>query len=247
MVKHSSTQPSASKNRLVRLPNSEAIDAFEKEAGLLKQVQNGELSQVLMLWQAKSSTLVLPAGKKWPISHTLTSALKTSGWDLYSRKTGGAPVPQRPGIINLSYIYSLESHQEYDIRATYLHLCRILQSFFERFGVKTDIHATPGSYCDGDYNLNINGKKIVGTAQRVLLKKEGGRVVLSQACILIDADMDDIVAPVNLCNLHCGHPETIKADVHTALLEHVESKPTTDSLFQALTEAFLNNTSHPQA
>ncbi|MBD1555892.1 lipoate--protein ligase [Vibrio sp. S9_S30] len=230
-----------SKNKLVRFKSIEVDDIFEKESILLKQVQSGELSQVLMLWQAKTATLVLPSGKKWAASEELESELNNLGWRLMSRKTGGAPVPQVPGIINLSHLYQWEKGVPYDIQKSYQNLCFILTQFFHALGVKVDIHATPHSYCDGDYNLNINGKKVVGTAQRVLLKKDGGRVVLSQACILVDAVMENLVAPVNLCNKLCGHSGFIEPDAHTSLFEHIKERPTVDALFQQLTEAFLKH------
>ena len=62
----------ASKNKLVRFKSIEVEDIFEKESVLLKQVQSGELSQVLMLWQAKTATLVLPSGKEWQVKEEVT-------------------------------------------------------------------------------------------------------------------------------------------------------------------------------
>ena len=118
---------------------------------------------------------------------------------------------------------------------------QFLTEFFISLGIKTDIHATPHSYCDGDYNLNIKGKKVVGTAQRVVLNKDGSRVVLSQACILVEATMPKIVEPVNLCNQLCGYPNKILADVHTTLFSHTHQRSCIDSLFQTLTKAFIDN------
>lgn len=229
------------KNKLIRYTATEVADAFEKEDELIKQVQSNQLSQVLLLWQVKSPTLVLPAGKKWPESNELEHALNTSGWKLFSRKTGGAPVPQVPGIINLSHIYHWPEGEPYNIKKAYLDLCAILTVFFEQLGVKVDVHATPYSYCDGEYNLNIGGQKVVGTAQRVLLKKGGGQVVLSQACILIDADVEKIVEPVRMCNQLCGHDDDIRGDVHTQLFHHISDRPSVDSLFQQLTSVFLTH------
>ena len=69
----------ASKNKLVRFKSIEVEDIFEKESVLLKQVQSGELSQVLMLWQAKTATLVLPSGKNWKVNEALTLRLGNVG------------------------------------------------------------------------------------------------------------------------------------------------------------------------
>lgn len=234
----------ASKNKLIRYQSTEVADVFSKEDELIKLVQSDQLSQVLMLWQVKSPTLVLPAGKKWTISEQLEQGLADSDWRLFSRKTGGAPVPQVPGIINLSHIYHWPEGHPYDIKKAYLDLCAVLTAFFEQLGVQVDVHATPKSYCDGEYNLNINRQKVVGTAQRVLLKKGGGQVVLSQACILIDADVEKIVEPVKMCNRVCGRDDDIQGNVHTPLFDHIEQKPSVDALFQLLTQAFLDHAKH---
>lgn len=236
----------ATQNKLIRYLSIEAEALFHKEAELLQQVQASELSQVLLLWQAKTPTLVLPAGKKWPVTPLLKTELDRMGWRLVTRKTGGAPVPQHPGVINLSHIYHWPENQPYDIKTAYLHLCRVLSHFFTELGIKVDVHATPGSYCDGDYNLNIDSKKVVGTAQRVLLKKGGGQVVLSQACILLEGDMKAMVKPVQRCNQICNHDAQILADVHTPLFDHLPSRPAVDTLFQQLTTVFLQSPSLPQ-
>ncbi|MBU2972369.1 lipoate--protein ligase [Pseudoalteromonas sp. C2R02] len=232
---------SKTRNKLIRYNNIEVQSAFDKEAELLVQVQNDELDQCLMLWQAKSPTLVLPAGNKWPESNTLKEALNENDWNLLSRKTGGAPVPQCPGVINLSHIYVWPEELPYSITKAYQDLCEILNAFFEGFGLKSEAHATEFSYCDGDYNLNINGKKIVGTAQRVILKKGGGKVVLSQAFILIDALLDELIKPVNLCYEICEKTERVKAQVHTCLFKHINERPTLDEIYQKITQEFIKH------
>ncbi|TCN76519.1 hypothetical protein EDB62_109142 [Vibrio crassostreae] len=229
------------RNKLVRYPHIDVDRAFEKEDELLQQIQAGEIGQALMLWQAKTPTLVLPAGKKWPVTLESRKQLEAQGWQLSSRKTGGAPVPQLPGIINLSHIYHWPRDEAYNIQKAYLHLCNVLTLFFKELGVDVDVHATPGSYCDGDYNLNINKQKIVGTAQRVLLKRGGGQIVLSQACILLDVDLENIVAPVNFYNQICDNLTVVDPHVHTPLSEHVTPLPNIDSLFQQLSQAFIKH------
>lgn len=120
------------------------------------------------------------------------------------------------------------------------------KSFFHQLGIATTVGDTPGSYCDGDYNLNIAGKKVVGTAQRILrlgtgvgMIDEKQTVMLAQACLLIDANCQHIVAPVSLCNQLCGHSDRIDAEVHTPLSAHLLELPATEQLFQLLTQAFI--------
>jgi len=230
-----------SDNKLLRYSQISVAKVFEQETQLIAQIQAEEFKQCLMLWQAKEPTLVLPAGKKWPESELLKTSLLSDNWLLHSRKTGGAPVPQCPGIINLSHLYLWSSDSPYSITQAYENLCAVLHGFFRQYGLISQAHATEFSYCDGDYNININGKKIVGTAQRVILKKGGGKIVLAQAFILIDVLLTEIIKPVNLCYQLSDKAERVKAQVHTGLFEHIIERPTIDQLYQQLTQAFVDS------
>lgn len=229
------------KAKVLRFNRISVEAVFEKESELISQLQSGNLDQALLLWQSDKPTLVLPSGNKWQQSEALEKKLTNKGWQLYARKTGGAPVPQCEGVINVSYMYVLDEHTPYSIPKAYDHFCTILSSFFALFNIQVDTHATPGSYCDGDYNLNIEGKKIVGTAQRVLIKKGGGKIVLAQACILINADMPTLIAPVNLCYEHHQQSDRAIADVHTYLFKHSNEKPDITELYQRLFTSFVNH------
>ena len=229
------------RNKLLRYKQISVAKVFEKETQLISQIQAGEFMQCLMLWQAKEPTLVLPAGNKWPESDELKAELLATQWLLHSRKTGGAPVPQCPGIINLSHLYLWSNDTSYSITQAYENLCTVLHGFFKKYGLNSEAHATDFSYCDGDYNININGKKIVGTAQRVILKKGGGKIVLAQAFILIDVLLAEIIRPVNLCYQLCDKTERVKAQVHTGLFEHINERPTIDQLYQQITQAFVDS------
>lgn len=230
-----------SRDKLLRYKQTSVANVFDKETQLIAQIQAGELKQCLMLWQAKQATLVLPAGSKWPESDTLKASLLADNWLLHSRKTGGAPVPQCPGIINLSHLYLWSNETPYSITQAYENLCSVLHGFFLKFGLESQAHATAFSYCDGDYNININGKKIVGTAQRVILKKGGGKIVLAQAFILIDVLLEQLIKPVNLCYQLSDKTERVKAQVHTSLFDNIAERPTIDELYQQLTQAFVDS------
>ncbi|SIO33454.1 lipoate--protein ligase [Salinivibrio sp. ES.052] len=234
----------ATQKTILRYPSLSVASAFEKEQALIRRIEQGELNEALLLWQPDAQTLVLPAGQKWPQTPELRRALSALGWQVHNRQTGGAPVPQLPGVINVSYLTVWPANTPYHIQTAYQYFCTILQSFFHQLGIVTAVGDTPGSYCDGDYNLNIAGKKVVGTAQRILRLGAGAgdakqTVMLAQACLLVDADCQHIVAPVSLCNQLCGHADRIEAEVHTPLAAHLDELPATEQLFQLLTQAFV--------
>ncbi|MDB4838163.1 lipoate--protein ligase [Marinomonas sp.] len=232
------------KYRVVRLTDTTVTNAFEKEADLLKKVQSGDLQQALLLWQPGDKTIVLPASKKWVTNPELVSQLEQNNWHILPRRTGGAPVPQTSGVINLSHIYVADKDSADLIKQGYEDLCHVLKLFFQNFNLKADTHATAHSYCDGDYNVNIGGKKIIGTAQRILTTKTKEKIVLVQACILIDAIIEELIYPVNLCYELNNYNERIKPEVHTCLQEHVSPLPTTEKLYDKLLEAFIDYQRH---
>jgi len=91
-------------------------------------------------------------------------------WDGYSdepigiRGTGGTAVPQGPGTANITLFTRHDSAP--DITSFYAKMCVALQDGFEALGLHTTIGARPGSFCDGDYNILLDDKKLAGTAQR---------------------------------------------------------------------------------
>ncbi|WP_070962777.1 lipoate--protein ligase family protein [Vibrio sonorensis] len=229
-----------SRAKVLRYDSVEVATVFDTEHQLLENIQSGQLDQALLLWQSSEETLVLPSGSKWQQSKSLKRSLRDIGWNLYTRKTGGAPVPQTRGVINVSYMYALPEQKEYSVSEAYEHFCDILSAFFQYYGIEVKTHETPGSYCDGKYNLNINQKKVVGTAQRVVLRKGGGKVVLAQACILVDTNPEQLVSPVNLCYQNLQMPDKVVAQVHTNLFDHTASRPTVSQLFQVLFNCFVD-------
>ncbi|ADZ92639.1 lipoate--protein ligase family protein [Marinomonas mediterranea] len=229
-----------SKNRIIQFKNTSVERAFEKEAELIKKVQTGDLNQCLLLWRTTTPTLVLPASQKWKATPELTAQLDLHNWHIVSRRTGGAPVPQVQGVINLTHMYVWDADRHYAIQEGYSRFCGTLEHFFNALGLTTENHATPHSYCDGDYNMNINGQKIVGTAQRVITGKER-KVILAQACILVDVSLEQLVHPVNLFNQFNQMNDRIKADAHTCIADQLETVPAIDTLYRGLIQAFVQN------
>ena len=226
------------KHRVVRLPATTCVKAMEKEQLLLEQVKQGNFSQALLLWRCTAPAIVLPAGRKWQITEPLSEWLTQRGWDILQRRSGGSPVPQSPAMLNIAHMYTLTAAQSYAVKAAYQLLCDSLLDFFVSLNITAEIHPTPHAYCDGDYNLNIHGQKIVGTAQRVLTAPGGRRVVLAHACLLIDDVLESIIPPVNACNAFNNIPDRVKLNAHTCLNRHLADTLSTDELFTGLIHAF---------
>ena len=73
-----------------------------------------------------------------------------------------------------------------------------------------------GSFCDGRYNLAVNGRKLVGTAQA--WKRFAGRpVVMAHAVIVVDADPVELTERCNAFEAALGTATRYTAEALTSV------------------------------
>ena len=130
------------------------------------------------------------------------------------RGTGGTVVPQGPGTINISVLSSHPRHP--GIRETYDALCRALTEGFAEIGLDTTIGSRPGSFCDGDHNLLIEGQKLVGTAQRWAMAADGSTICLHHCVILSGGEPDRLCARAEALYGQNGHNIRYDRAAHSA-------------------------------
>ena len=140
---------------------------LEMEAELFSAQETGAC-----LWSAAQPAVVCPGAYK--NHHGFEKAAAASaerGWPVLTRPTGGGAVPQGPGVINLAMAITVDTG--FTIEDGYRLITRPIRNRLEQEGLQTATGTTPGSFCDGAWNLSISGQKVVGTAQRwrLCLKK----------------------------------------------------------------------------
>lgn len=98
--------------------------------------------------------------------------------DYIIRNSGGLGVVSDPGVLNVSLIYPSAKDSRISIDQAYdLMLDFIQQTFYPKFpDKKIEAYEIEHSYCFGDYDLSIDGKKIAGISQRRI--KDGVAVML---------------------------------------------------------------------
>lgn len=84
----------------------------------------------------------------------------------FVRHSGGLAVPSDEGTLNFSLILNFSDHSKPSIEEGYLLVLNLLKETF--IGDQRTIRATevPASYCPGDFDIVLNGKKVAGLAQR---------------------------------------------------------------------------------
>lgn len=142
-------------------------------------------------------------------------ALSDQGWPVVVRCTGGSCVPQGPGVINFSVIHP--KIKGWHLEDGYKLLCEVMAKLLESYGLNAITGEVPGSFCDGRYNLQVGGQKLVGTAQRWAGGSRENAAVLSHACLLVDIDLAESTEKINTLYSLCGNPQQFSAQACTTL------------------------------
>jgi lipoate-protein ligase A len=96
-------------------------------------------------------------------------------------------------------------------------LCGLLTHLLASYGLVTTVGEVPGSFCDGRYNLQVGGQKLVGTAQRWAGGSRKNAAVLAHACLLVDLDLVDATEKINTLYRLCGNSQQFTPEACTTL------------------------------
>ena len=150
------------------------------------------------LWEGPVSLVVPRSYRRHASFEPVAAQFAARGCPVYERPSGGGLVPQGPGILNLSLVYTLPGGPGTWMERVYLHLCALLQDALQALGVASHWQAVSGSFCDGRFNLacgsGAQARKIAGTAQywRPQPRHPAGpttHAVLAHAVLLVEPDL----------------------------------------------------------
>lgn len=213
---------------------------LQAEQDLLAAVCKGEKQHGLLFWQPTDRALVMPRRmSRLEGFEAACTELAVAGWPVLLRETGGEPVPQSAATINIALVY-VAPRSEGDhgrIEKAYERLCLPLCEVLREWGGLASVGEIEGAFCDGRYNVNLNGRKLVGTAQRWRQGLGGKRpVVLVHGALLLENERESMVAAVNRFNECCELEQRCRADSHIALHEVVPQAPLLARLEQAYSQ-----------
>ncbi len=216
------------------------------EQDLLAAVCRGEQDHGVLFWRPTDRALVMPRRmSRLEGFEAACAELAIAGWPILLRETGGEPVPQSPAVINIALVY-VAPRSEGDhgrIESAYERLCQPLCEALREWGGVASVGEIEGAFCDGRYNVNLNGRKLVGTAQRWRQGLNGKRpVVLVHGALLLDNERESMVDAVNTFNRACGLEQRCRADSHIALHEAFaapDAMARLDSLYRQMLKGFL--------
>jgi len=195
--------------------HGDLVEQVTFDERLLKQVINGESGPGLCIKSDPRCLVTTVRESRMANFETARQELSAQGWPIVVRCTGGSCVPQGPGVLNLSLIHP--KVRGWSLEDGYELLCDVLTSFLASYGLAPTTGEVPGSFCDGRFNLQIGGRKLVGTAQRLAGGSRENAAVLAHACLLVDLDLVEATEKINTLYRLCGNPQQFTPEACTTL------------------------------
>jgi octanoyl-[GcvH]:protein N-octanoyltransferase len=166
------------------LPGASAESDIAGEMALLDDVLENPTRGVLRLWRTSPCLVVTPLLAHRAQFAAAAEASARRGWPVVVRRTGGGPVPQTAGTLNVSLAYATPRDRVPGIDAAFAHFADGMLHALRACGVSGVVGEIEGSCCPGRYDIAIGGRKIIGIAQR---RRQGAKDERLLAAVLVHA------------------------------------------------------------
>ncbi|AQP54347.1 hypothetical protein CBF34_01695 [Vagococcus penaei] len=153
-----------------QLTNLERFDPFIYTDLLTTYV--GETNQLIFhFWQMTNQVILGMKDTRVPNLTRGIQKIATHGYFPVVRNSGGLAVVADEGVLNFSIIIPENFQQsKQSIDDGYLLMKQLITTALNDFDISVDAHEVSDSYCPGDFDLSIDGKKFAGIAQRRVKK-----------------------------------------------------------------------------
>ncbi|WNS41700.1 lipoyl protein ligase domain-containing protein [Paenibacillus sp. MMS20-IR301] len=142
---------------------------FAFEEVLCRDVGAGVIAPVLHLWMHPGGVALGLRDSRLPRAAEAMAALERQGMRTAVRHSGGAAVPLDAGIVNVSLLLpkpagKLDFHDDFRLLAALI--TEAVAVSHPQAAAFVRAEEVTGSYCPGDFDLSIGGRKFCGIAQR---------------------------------------------------------------------------------
>lgn len=161
------------------LPHTKGFDPFIYTDILA--AYSGETNQTMFhFWEMENQVILGMQDTRVPFLQEGVTSIEQAGYHVVVRNSGGLAVVANPGVLNFSIILPQDAEVKgLSINNGYDYMKEIIEAALHDFDATIDAFEVADSYCPGDYDLSINGKKFAGIAQRRIKKGIGIMIYLS--------------------------------------------------------------------
>lgn len=125
----------------------------------------GDTDQAILHFWTLPPTLILGLkDRHLPDLHAGLDIVNQRGYDHFIRNSGGLAVISDGGVLNVSLFIPQNTDQHLSVDDGYELMKQLIQQTFPSLVIES--YEVTHSYCPGDYDLSVDGRKIAGISQR---------------------------------------------------------------------------------
>ena len=141
-----------------------ALAAFAIDDAIATNVGNRLTAPTIRFWVHPNTVVLgIPDGRL-PYLRDGLHFLQENNYHAVIRNSGGLAVLLNTGVLNVSLI--IPNDEQVSIHNGYDMMLALVQELFAPYTKDIEAYEIVGSYCPGDYDLSIDGKKFAGISQR---------------------------------------------------------------------------------
>ncbi|HLR67276.1 lipoate--protein ligase family protein [Virgibacillus alimentarius] len=149
-----------------------ALTSFAIDDALAHSVSDQLSPPVMRLWVHPNTVVLGIPDARLPQIEEGVKQLTAEGFRVIIRNSGGLAVALDEGVLNISLV--LPGVKHISIHDCYEAMVSFVQHMLRDLTDKIQAYEIVGSYCPGDYDLSIDGKKFAGISQRRI--KDGASI-----------------------------------------------------------------------
>lgn len=143
----------------------DVVYPFALDEVVARKVGEGTFPPVIHLWRHRQALVLGMRDRRLPNADETMRKFEEDGFSVTVRNSGGAVVPIDSGVLNVSVILPnpnrrMAFNQDFEM------MYQLIKGALGSLGAQVDKGEISGSYCPGDYDLSVNGRKFCGIAQR---------------------------------------------------------------------------------
>ncbi len=115
---------------------------------------------------------------------------RQEGTSVAVRASGGAAVPLKPGVLNLSIMLP-NPKQRINIHDDFRFMAEWISRAVHPWSVQVHTGEVDGAFCPGDYDISIDGRKFCGIAQR-----RQAKAYMITAFVIVEGNGEELAAQI---------------------------------------------------
>ncbi|MEW9700060.1 biotin/lipoate A/B protein ligase family protein [Paenibacillus sp. SI8] len=138
--------------------------AFALEELLCRSIGLGA-PPILHIWRHPRAFVMGLRDSRLPQASAADRWLREQGYDTAVRNSGGAAVPLDSGVVNLSLLLP-KTAGDMEHRKDFERMVTLIREVMNKLTNRIDQGEIVGSFCPGEFDLSVGGRKFCGIAQR---------------------------------------------------------------------------------